>query len=325
MSPEEILEKEIQKLNLPDNPPRLYDPIRHTLKSGGKRLRPTLTLLGCELSGGDPQNAVPAALAVELIHNFTLIHDDIMDDADTRRGAPTVYRKWGTNDAILSGDMMFALGFEQLNRYKEFEEIGKERYGILFETLLSGVRTVCEGQSRDMSFETEQEITLDDYFTMIGQKTAALLQTSIQLGAIVGGAEREEIEKIGQIAYDAGIAFQVQDDLLDAVGDYEKLGKTIGGDIREQKKTCLYVAALELGEERHRKQLQYWYSQEFSISEEQSREIVGIFKSTGAIDKAEELLQYYYQRAVNQLEEFDTNTSSQKIKRLLDQLRFREN
>lgn len=248
-----------------------------------------------------------------------------MDDAGTRRGAPTVYRKWGTNDAILSGDMMFALAFEQLNRYKDFNEIDKEQFGFLFETLLCGVRTVCEGQSRDMAFETEQDVTLNDYLVMIGQKTAALLQTSIQLGAIVGGSKKEEAEKIGRIAYDAGIAFQIQDDLLDAVGDYEKLGKAIGGDIREQKKTCLYVAALESGEEHHREQLKEWYSPACNINEEQSRKVIEIFKTTGAIDKSEELLHQYYHKAIKQLEEFDRNTSSEKIKRLLDQLRLREN
>ena len=324
MSPEESIEQALNDLNLPEEPARLYDPIRHTLRTGGKRMRPKFVLLGCELCGGDPNKAIPAALSVELIHNFTLIHDDIMDDAATRRGQPTVYNQWGTNDAILSGDYLFALAFDQIGRYKDEENIDKYQFGRLYETLLSGVRTVCEGQSRDMAFESAESITLEDYLQMIGQKTAALLQTSVELGAIVGGGDPASIKKAGQIAYDAGIAFQIQDDMLDAVGDAEKFGKKIGGDVREQKKTCLYVMALEKESEQGQQKLRQWYASSGGVSEEDVKHIIDKFRSTGALDASEQLMSSYYQQAVERLEEFDRKNAVEKIKTLLEQLRVRE-
>lgn len=317
------LEKTLEDLSLPEAPARLFDPIRHTLQAGGKRLRPKLTMLGCELAGGDPNRAIPAGVAVELIHNFTLIHDDIMDDAATRRGRETVYKKWGANDAILSGDYLFALAIEQLGRYKNDHELAKERFAMLYETLLSGVRTVCEGQSRDMEFENRTEVSLQEYLQMIGQKTAALLKISIELGAIVAKADPHMVSLAGEIGYDAGIAFQIQDDLLDATGDAEKFGKIIGGDIREQKKTCLYVLAMERLNNDEKESLSKVYASK-EPSEKQVDEVIAIFHKTGAITEAQKLMDEFYKRALSRLEEFHEKEPVGKIKTLLEQLRNRE-
>ncbi len=317
------LEKALEDLSLPESPARLFDPIRHTLQAGGKRLRPKLTMLGCELAGGDPIKAIPAGVAVELIHNFTLIHDDIMDDAATRRGRPTVYKKWGANDAILSGDYLFALAIEQLGRYKNDHELEKERFGMLYDTLLSGVRTVCEGQSRDMDFETRSEVSLQEYLQMIGQKTAALLKTSIELGALVAKANPHIVSLAGEIGYDAGIAFQIQDDLLDATGNAETFGKVIGGDIREQKKTCLYVLAMEQLNNDEKKTLSKIYASK-EPTDKQVDEVIAIFHKTGSITEAQKLMDKYYQRALSGLGEFHENEPAEKIKLLLEQLRNRE-
>lgn len=319
----EQLDKALDELKLPEEPSRLFDPIRHTLNGGGKRFRPYLTMLGCELAGGDAMRAVPAAVAVELLHNFTLIHDDIMDDAETRRGQPSVFKKWGTNDAILSGDYMFALAIEQLDRYRMDHELDKERFGLLYKILLSGVRTVCEGQSRDMEFENRADVNLQQYLQMIGQKTAALLKTSIELGTIVAGAGSQVTQNAGELAFEAGLAFQIQDDVLDVTGDTEKFGKKIGGDIREQKKTCLYVIAAENIEQHKRNRLEDLYRYE-QLSDAQVQEVIQMFRESGAITEAEKLMEGYYTSAMNRLEEFDQIEPREKIKTLLEQLRKRE-
>ncbi len=319
----EHLDKALEDLKLPDHPARLFDPIRYTLNAGGKRFRPYLTMLGCELAGGDPMRAIPAAVSVELLHNFTLIHDDIMDDAETRRGQQSVYKKWGTNDAILSGDYMFALAIEQLDRYRNDHELDKERFGLLYHTLLTGVRTVCEGQSRDMEFEKRHDVDIQQYLQMIGQKTAALLKTSIELGTLVANAESQLTLNAGDMAYQAGLAFQIQDDVLDATADAEKFGKKIGGDIREQKKTCLYVIASQRLNEQGRKELAEIYEQN-QVSEEQVQNVINIFHETGAIREARNLLESYYRNSIERLEEFDKIEAREKIKTLLDQLRNRE-
>lgn len=234
------IEQAINALNIPDRPKSLYDPVRYTLRLGGKRIRPRLVLIGCGLAGGDIKEALPAAMAVELLHNFTLIHDDIMDGATSRRGQPAVHTRWDESTAILSGDVMFNLAYEQLQKYRE-----AELFARLHSVFSEATRIVCEGQALDMEFESSLSVEIEDYIHMIECKTAALIRASLQMGGLTGGADDGFVSQLGKLGLAAGTAFQIQDDLLDAIADPETFGKRPGGDIYEGKKTYLSILALQ--------------------------------------------------------------------------------
>lgn len=234
------IEQAINALNIPDRPKSLYDPVRYTLRLGGKRIRPRLVLIGCGLAGGDIKEALPAAMAVELLHNFTLIHDDIMDGATSRRGQPAVHTRWDESTAILSGDVMFNLAYEQLQKYRE-----AELFARLHSVFSEATRIVCEGQALDMEFESSLSVEIEDYIHMIECKTAALIRASLQMGGLAGGADAGFVSQLGKLGLAAGTAFQIQDDLLDAIADPETFGKRPGGDIYEGKKTYLSILALQ--------------------------------------------------------------------------------
>lgn len=234
------IEQAINALNIPDRPKSLYDPVRYTLRLGGKRIRPRLVLIGCGLAGGDIKEALPAAMAVELLHNFTLIHDDIMDGATSRRGQPAVHTRWDESTAILSGDVMFNLAYEQLQKYRE-----AELFARLHSVFSEATRIVCEGQALDMEFESSLSVEIEDYIHMIECKTAALIRASLQMGGLAGGADDGFVSQLGKLGLAAGTAFQIQDDLLDAIADPETFGKRPGGDIYEGKKTYLSILALQ--------------------------------------------------------------------------------
>lgn len=233
------IEKELLALNLPSNPANLYEPIRYILTLGGKRIRPLLVLLGSELFGRPASNAMKAALAVEVFHNFTLLHDDIMDSADVRRKLSTVHKKWNTNIAILSGDAMLVKAY-QLLAESEVDNLKQ-----IFEEFSQTAMEVCEGQQLDMDYSTTWDIGMDNYLHMISQKTAVLLAGSLRIGAMHAGADQQSMDSLKQFAINLGLAFQVQDDYLDAFGG-AGFGKTLGGDIREGKRTWLTLKALEL-------------------------------------------------------------------------------
>lgn len=223
-------------------PQQLYQPIVYTLDLGGKRLRPLLVLISCDLFGGDIEKAIYPAMGVEIFHNFTLLHDDIMDNAPLRRGNTTVHEKWDTNTAILSGDTMFVIAYEH---------VAKTDPALLPQVLdlfNDTARKVCEGQQYDMNFETQPNVSVPDYITMIRLKTAVLIACSLKLGAILSNATAADAEKIYDLGIELGLAFQLQDDFLDAFGDTSKFGKAIGGDIATNKKTFLYIKAFELAE-----------------------------------------------------------------------------
>lgn len=231
-------ESALSELEIGTDPALLYDPAKYILASGGKRLRPTLLLLTANALGVPVSTAMPAALSVEIFHNFTLVHDDIMDHADTRRGRDTVHVKWDAATAILSGDYLMALSYELLS------QLPAAQLPDVYKSYHKMVRALCEGQAMDKAFEVRKDVTLDEYFEMIHRKTGALIQAVFELGAIIGGASTEEITKLSQLGAHIGRAFQIQDDLLDLVAENHKWGKKTGGDLIEGKKAYLLLKAL---------------------------------------------------------------------------------
>ncbi len=231
-----FLKKEIQV----KEPINLYKPIDYILQIGGKRLRPVLCLKACETFSNDYKEALSAALSIEVFHNFTLLHDDVMDHADLRRGNQTVHKKWNLNTAILSGDAMLIMAYQFLEKYegKQYKEIMQ----IFNKTALQ----VCEGQQYDVDFETRNDVTITDYIKMITYKTAVLLASSLQIGALIGKASKKDADNMYLFGLNLGIAFQLQDDYLDTFGDVHTFGKRIGGDIIENKKTFLYLKLQEI-------------------------------------------------------------------------------
>ncbi|MCC8036283.1 MAG: polyprenyl synthetase family protein [Rikenellaceae bacterium] len=232
------IEKYIAELSFPENPLHLYAPISYTLEEGGKRLRPLLTLIVCYLYGGDIQKALPCAGAIEVFHNFTLLHDDIMDNADIRRGKSAVHKKWDANTAILSGDAMVIYSYHLLQKSPAH----------LLPQLLADFNTmaleVCEGQQYDMDFESRDDVTLEEYESMIKLKTAVIFGAAAKMGGILAGAPEGDLKFLYDFGTELGLAFQIQDDYLDTYGTSELLGKQVGGDIEESKKTFLAITAL---------------------------------------------------------------------------------
>jgi geranylgeranyl diphosphate synthase type II len=230
-------------------PENLYNPMNYMMGLGGKRVRPVLTLLGCEIFGGSVDKALPSALCVEIFHNFSLVHDDIMDKAPLRRGQQTVHQKWNEAAAILSGDLMLVKAYEALLKSE------MSLWPRLLETFNNTAIEVCQGQQWDMDFESMEYIVMSDYIEMIGLKTAALLGASLSMGAICGGATDDEAYKIRRFGELTGLSFQIMDDYLDAFGSSFEIGKQQGGDILANKKTFLLIKALEVGDERSKKEL----------------------------------------------------------------------
>ncbi len=245
----ELTENRLSSLPYPASPEGLYAPIRYALEGGGKRIRPALTLMGCNLFRETIEEAVPAALAVEVFHNFTLLHDDIMDRSDTRRGRPAVHKKWDESTAILSGDQMLICAYTLLSRCET------SLLGQLLETFNDLATGVCEGQQYDMEFERRDDVRVDEYIGMIRLKTAVLLGGALRLGAICGGADPAQAALLYDFGIHLGLAFQVQDDLLDTYGDPAILGKPVGEDILCGKKNFLLSSALETADEATRERL----------------------------------------------------------------------
>ena len=234
----DLFENYLAQFQLPEEPQRLYKPILYSMSGGGKRIRPSLLMLVCDAYGGSLQDALPVAAAVEMFHNFTLLHDDIMDNATVRRGKPSVYASWGDNVAILSGDAMMIYSYRMLHQAPPAK---LHRIMDIFTTM---ALQVCEGQQYDMDFESLQKVSVVEYMNMIELKTSVLLAGSAMIGAVLGDASEEDCRRIYRYALELGLAFQQQDDLLDSYGTQEELGKRIGGDILEGKKTCLMLNAM---------------------------------------------------------------------------------
>lgn len=249
-----LFQSALEKHHIDDDPKELYEPINYILNIGGKRLRPIITLMGCDLFGGDLEEAVKPGLAIEFFHNFTLIHDDIMDDAPIRRGQTTVHEKYNINIAILSGDALL------IKAYQLFNDLSAEKYKSVVSLFTQTALTLCEGQQYDMNFETQEEVTLEEYEKMILYKTGVLTACAFKVGALIADASDEDAEHIYNFGKYLGLAFQLRDDLLDVFGENVAFGKKHAGDIYENKKTILYIKALEKATEKQIEELKYWFS-----------------------------------------------------------------
>nr|NIV15834.1 polyprenyl synthetase family protein [Fodinibius sp.] len=260
---------------------------------------------------------------IELLHNFTLLHDDIMDRADTRRGKPSVFKKWDSNTAILSGDAMYAKAFKQLQHYGYSEYYSKSQYRTILDIFLDSAETVCEGQAYDLMFEDQSDVRIDEYIHMIEGKTAALISGALAIGGAVAGAKDSILDELRFVGKKAGIAFQIQDDLLDAVADPEKFGKKRGGDIIEGKKTYLTLLALERCNNQQQKQLQKILSDNKSSSTD-VHSVIGIYQDLNIIEDTKKAVQYHYQEAMNHLEQFEDSDYKKEIINFFNHLISRE-
>lgn len=273
-----FFEKELARQEFSQQPLELYAPIKYTLKLGGKRIRPVLTLMACEMFGGNASTALPQAIAIELFHNFTLIHDDIMDDAPIRRGKQSVFKKWNPNIAILSGDTLFALAYRYAQQADNM---------ILADILSVFNRTaieVCEGQQYDLNFETSNDVTVDSYIEMIKLKTAVLFGASLKIGALIGGASEENSENLYDFGLNIGLGFQLKDDLLDTFGNEQVFGKKTGGDILSNKKTFLYLKALSASDAELRNELIDLYNSSSANENEKIKRVKEIFDGLKVFD-----------------------------------------
>ncbi|HPE86263.1 MAG: polyprenyl synthetase family protein [Bacteroidales bacterium] len=302
-----LINERIAALNINGSPRELYNPITYTLEGGGKRLRPVLMLLTCEMYGGKTEEALCPALGIEIFHNFTLLHDDIMDKAPIRRGRETVFKKWDTNVAILSGDTMFAMAYDYVRRTRA--DLVPEIMRVFCQTSIE----VCEGQQFDMNFEVSDNTSIPDYLNMIRLKTAVALAASMQIGAAIAGAEKEEQEKIYRFGELLGMAFQLQDDLLDTYGDQLKFGKKIGGDILARKKTYMYLKALELANAEQKKALNALYMSETDNPEEKIIKAKNFFTSLGVKHHTETLINAYFTQAMMEYDRLLPDDAAKQI------------
>lgn len=317
------IEKGLQELDLPREPETLYKPYRYALSVGGKRIRPMLTFLACGLCEGDLDDAQPAALAVEVLHNFTLVHDDIMDSADTRRGEPSVFKKWNENTAILSGDVMFADAYRQLGVYGQNDAFSKEEYAAIHQVFSKAIITVCEGQALDMEFVDRKQVKHEEYIEMIAGKTAALLSAALEMGAIAAHASSQKREELHELGYEMGIAFQIQDDLLDAIADPEKFGKRPGGDIFEGKKTYLTILALERANEEQSALIQDTLNDDDPEIEKVDR-VLSIMEELNVLKDVAEEIDQHYKKAFELLNKFTSSEYQQELENLLIFLQNRD-
>jgi geranylgeranyl diphosphate synthase type II len=280
--------------HFPQTPASLYEPGEYFLSWGGKRIRPVMCLMGNEMFDTITTDAYEVATAIELFHNFTLIHDDIMDEAPLRRGMETVHMKYGSNTALLAGDVMMIRAYEYLNK------INTQHLPRILRLFNQTAKEVCEGQQLDIDFEKMPAVSLDAYIEMISLKTSVLLAASLEMGAILGGASEGNCRHMYEFGKNLGIAFQVQDDYLDAFGDPEKFGKEVGGDIRQNKKTFLLLHALEVASNEQKKTLQHLIEQN---PPDKVQQVLAIFKDCNVDEWAKELKEKYLQTALKHLDD----------------------
>lgn len=293
-----IFENYLAQLSLPQEPELLYNPIEYSLAGGGKRLRPLLLLLSCEAFSDSHKAALDAAAAVEVFHNFTLLHDDIMDHSPMRRGKPSVAARWGENVAILSGDAML------ITAYRLLCGTPAPMLGRVMEVFNTMAVGVCEGQQYDMDFETRQKVSVVEYMRMIELKTSVLLAGSAMIGALIGGASESDARKLYKYAIELGLAFQLQDDLLDSYGD-ERLGKPIGGDILEGKKTFLMITAMSHASEEEREVLRNTHLDPTLSREEKIARVRAVYDKLEIPHLTEQQIALRFERALAQLTTLD--------------------
>lgn len=288
-------------------PKNLYEPIDYILRLGGKRMRPVLTLMATEVFDVDYKKALPAATAIEVFHNFSLVHDDIMDDAPLRRGKETVHEKWNLNTGILSGDAMLILAYQYFEKYEPtiFRDLAK----LFSKTALE----VCEGQQYDVDFETRDDVTIPEYLKMIEYKTAVLVGAAMKMGAIIAETSEENANLIYDFGLNLGIAFQLQDDYLDCFGNPETFGKQVGGDIIENKKTYLYLKAMEFAKPEEREQLLHLYSIQPNDNSEKVESVKDFFNQTGASNATKKAIEDFTMKAFDTLNKMQITENKKMV------------
>ncbi|MFX0096003.1 MAG: polyprenyl synthetase family protein [Candidatus Hodarchaeota archaeon] len=293
-------------LDVSSRPLELYTASRHLIEAGGKRLRPFLVLKSCEIVGGNSADALPFAAAVEFIHNFTLIHDDIMDNDEKRRGVATVHNLWGVPIAITAGDLLFAKAYNAVLSSTKTSTVSSQRILKILEIITNTTISICQGQVRDVVFETKELIPEKDYFNMIGEKTAILLETSAKIGAIIGRGKARQIQRLGRFAYYSGLAFQIVDDILGLTADENTLGKPVGSDVREGKKTLIMIYALTHANETQRKQIYSVLGKE-EASLNDVKAVLQIIRSLDALEYASIKAEKLVEKAKSQLSSFPSS------------------
>lgn len=317
------INNEIAKLDWKREPYGLYEPIEYTLAAGGKRVRPHLAMIASQMFDGKDEDVLPAALALEVFHNFTLLHDDVMDKADVRRGRPTVHVKWNDNTAILSGDQML------IEAYKLLSGVSADKLPKVLKLFNQMATEICEGQQYDVDFETQEQVTIEEYLKMIRLKTSVLLANALQIGAYIAGADEQAQEALYQFGIAVGLAFQIQDDILDVWGDPKTFGKVVGGDISCNKKTFVYLTALHRATQssttlHHVTQLQQWYSQVLQDNTEKIVAVKTIFEQLEVREACEMMVADYTQKALQILATLPQNAATAQLRQLANKLNTRQ-
>nr|WP_294794053.1 polyprenyl synthetase family protein [uncultured Mucilaginibacter sp.] len=314
-----LIQKAVEKIDFPPYPAKLYEPISYILDLGGKRMRPALLLMACDLFEGDVEKAMAPALAIEVFHNFTLMHDDIMDKAPLRRGKTTVHERWNANTAILSGDVMLIEGYKLIMQVED--HLLRTILTIFNETAVG----VCEGQQLDMEFEVRDDVNISEYMEMIRLKTAVVLGGALKIGALVGGADIKNADLLLEFGENLGLAFQLQDDILDVYGDPEKFGKQVGGDILSNKKTYLLIKTLELANKENKAELNNWLASTTYDTTEKVSAVTAIYNSVNVRQHAETEMHDYADKAFKALDELALPAEKKEyLRNFADSLMIRE-
>ncbi|MBO4250990.1 MAG: polyprenyl synthetase family protein [Paludibacteraceae bacterium] len=318
------INKAIAALNWQKEPQGLYEPIAYILASGGKRLRPTLALTAAEvimngglINGDAIEKTLPAALALEVFHNFTLLHDDLMDKADVRRGQPTVHVKWNNNTAILSGDQML------IEAYKLLSDVPADKLPQVLKWFNEMATGVCEGQQYDVDFEHMSQVTIEDYMKMIELKTSVLIANAMRIGGYIAGADERQQQALYQYGLHIGLAFQIQDDILDVYGDPKTFGKAIGGDICCNKKTCLLIEAMVTADSESKAELLQWLMTS-DRNEEKIQAVTAIYNRLGVRETCESVMEEHTSQALAQLDKLPANAATERLRVLAEQLTTRK-
>lgn len=308
------IQEKISRINWQREPEGLYAPIAYTMAAGGKRIRPQLAMIACQLFGGNPEEVAPAAMALEVFHNFTLLHDDVMDHAEVRRGRPTVHIQWDENTAILSGDQML------IEAYKLLAEVPAFVLSEVLQMFNKMATEVCEGQQYDVDFEKQDQVPIADYLKMIRLKTAVLLATALKMGAYIAGADTQAQDALYQFGINIGLAFQIQDDILDVWGDPATFGKAVGGDISCNKKTFVLLTAMQMANDVQRHELSDWLEQVLDDNAEKITCVTNIYNQIGVREACNKVVEEYTQQALNILDNLPQNAATDELRNLAKKL-----
>ena len=294
----DVVNAAIAAIPYPEQPNQLYEPIAYHMALGGKRIRPVLALMACDAMGGSPDAAIDSAVGIEMFHNFTLLHDDVMDNADVRRGKPTVHRRWNDNTAILSGDTMLTIATQYIARSANWQVMD-----LFNKTAIE----IYEGQQWDMDFENRNDVTVDEYIMMIRLKTSVLLGCALKSGALLADAAGKDADLLYEAGVNMGLAFQLMDDMLDVWGDPETFGKEIGGDIMNNKKTFLLINAMQLARGDDADELRHWLNDQYASREDKVRGVTALYERLGVRQMAEEAIAHYNDLAIDAFNRVNMN------------------